>query len=367
VKIRSIEATVVEIPFVDGGRGEGITPTAWRTLETALVRIEDEQGNVGWGEGFGYFTAYATKALIDRLIAPLLPGTVIDDIPAWNLETQKRLHLFGRYGPTIFAVSGVDIALWDLAAKRAGLPLYRLLGGVGGKRIGFYASLVRYGDADLAAATCLRALEQGFTEIKLHETTLEEISGCRQAVGSGVPLSVDVNCAWPEEHAAALRGPLVDLGVAWLEEPTFPPEEYTALARLRGPDLAIAAGENWCTAVQFAAALAAGAVDWAQPSVTKVGGISEFLAVAGVADGAGVGLLPHCPYFGPGYFASLHLAAALPAVARLEYLFVEPEAWLADPGAPGPDGRFAVPEAPGLGFEPDPSVVRRYRRAAEGG
>lgn len=366
MRIRSIETVVVEIPFVDGGKGEGITPTAWRSLETVLVRIEDEDGNVGWGEGFGYFTADATKALIDRLIAPLLPGTVIEDVQTWNRETQKRLHLFGRYGATIFAISGVDIALWDLKAKRAGLPLYRLLGGADRVEIPFYASLVRYGDDRVAAQMCERALLRGFTDLKLHETTLADIAACRRAVGDGVPISVDVNCIWPESQAASMLEPLIDLGVSWLEEPTFPPEDFMALAGLRGSGLPIAAGENWCTSVQFAAAFEAGAVDWAQPSVTKVGGISEFLSVAAASASAGVGLMPHSPYFGPGLFASLHLAAALPAVAQLEYLFVEPEAWLVDPGGPSSGGNFPVPEEPGLGFDPDPTVVARYGRSEQG-
>lgn len=363
MKIRSVTTRIVDIPFFDGGKGEGITPTAWRSLETVLVRVEDEDGHVGWGEGFGYFTADATKALIDRLIAPLLPGTEVDDIAKWNQETQRRLHLFGRYGATIFAISAVDIALWDLAAKRAGVPLYRLLGGVERTSIPFYASLVRYGDGNLAGQVCERALQRGFSDIKLHETTLADISACRNAAGDGVPISVDVNCLWSESHAASMREPLLDLGIRWLEEPTFPPEDFAALARLRGAGLPIAAGENWCTSVQFTAALGAGAVDWAQPSVTKVGGISEFLKVAEVAARFGVGLMPHSPYFGPGLFASLHLAAALPAVAQLEYLFVEPDAWLMDPGQPCNGGRFRVPDGPGLGFDPDLSVVAAYDRA----
>ncbi|MFP3663210.1 mandelate racemase/muconate lactonizing enzyme family protein, partial [Burkholderia sp. SIMBA_043] len=86
---------IVEIPFHDGGKGQGITPTTWHTLENVLIRLEDEHGNVGWGEAFGYFVADATKALIDRLITPLLAGRQVDDIAAFNRELQLRLHLFG--------------------------------------------------------------------------------------------------------------------------------------------------------------------------------------------------------------------------------------------------------------------------------
>jgi len=363
VKIRSLETQIVDIPFVDGGKGQGITPTTWNRLEILLVRVEDDQGHVGWGEGFGYFVVDATKALVDRMIAPLLVGAEVVDIPAWNLANQRRLHLFGRYGVTMFAISAVDMALWDLAAQRAGLPLYRLLGAESSRPIPFYASLVRYADATLAPAVCERALARGFTDLKLHEITVPDVAACRAAVGDGVPMSVDVNCAWSEAEARAVLAPLRDLGVSWLEEPVFPPEDMAALARLRDGRVPIAAGENWCTSVQFAAALAAGAVDLAQPSVTKVGGISEFLAVAELCRAASVPLMPHCPYYGPGMQASLHLATALPGVAQLEYLYVEPEAWLVPLGEPGPGGTFRATEAPGLGFEPDPAVLRRFRRA----
>jgi L-alanine-DL-glutamate epimerase-like enolase superfamily enzyme len=364
VKIRSASTQIIDIPFSDGGgAGQGITPTTWNRLEILLVRLEDDEGHVGWGEGFGYFVVDATKAVVDRMITPLLVGSTVDDIAAWNRVTQRRLHLFGRYGITIFAISAVDMALWDLAAKRAGVPLYRLLGGAEAAPISFYASLVRYGDAAIAPRMCERALGEGFTDLKLHEITLPDIAACRAAVGEGVPMSVDVNCTWSETFAAAALEPLRELGVSWLEEPTFPPEGFAALRRLRGSALPIAAGENWCTSAQFERALEGQAVDFAQPSVTKVGGISEFVAVHEVCRREGVPLVPHCPYYGPGMQASLHLATALPGVQQLEYLYVQPEAWLAPLGAPGPGGTFSAPDVPGLGFEPDPDVLARYRRA----
>lgn len=369
ITVRDVRTTIVEIPFDDGGRGEGITPTAWRSLEILLVRIEDEDGVVGWGEGFGYFTVDATRALVDRLIAPVLVGTTVSDIGAWNLETQRRLHLFGRFGVTIFALSGVDIALWDLAAKRAGLPLHHLLRSettpppAASPKVAFYASLVRYDEPEVVADMSRRAVAHGFRAIKLHEHGSEAIAAARAAVGPDVPIAVDVNCGLSMAEAGALVPELRSLGVRWLEEPVFPPEDFEALRRLRVLGLPIAAGENWCTAEQFAAPLSGHAVDLAQPSVTKVGGVSEFLRVADLAARTGVGLLPHSPYFGPGYFASLQLAAARPEVLELEYHFVEPDAWLAAPGTPDANGALPVPDGPGLGFEPDEAVLARYARA----
>ena len=365
MKIVSAEVSIVEIPFKLRGSGVGIMPTSWKSLEFCLVRLVDELGNVGWGEGFGYFTVDATKAIIDRLILPTLVGETIDDIPAWNARTQRRLHMFGRYGITIFAISGVDIALWDLAARRAGKPLHALLAsGPARDDVPLYVSLVRYGDPRLAAATCAEALSAGFTSIKLHEIDLAAIAACRSAVGAHVPMSTDVNCAWSAEFVATHRAEIDAMGLAWLEEPIHPPEDFAALAALRRPGLPIAAGENWCTRRQFADALAHRAVDLLQPSVTKVGGVSEFIAVLDLPGSVGAArMMPHSPYFGPGFYASLHVAAARREVEALEYNFVDPDAWLSDIGGLRKGDRIAVPQGAGLGFEPDPDVYARYRRA----
>jgi len=362
MKIVRIDTQVVEIPFQDGGKGLGITPTTWHTLENVLIRLEDEQGNVGWGEAFGYFVADATKALIDRLIAPLLLHRQVDDIAAFNRELQLRLHLFGRYGVTMFAISGVDIALWDLAARREGVPLHRLLGQAHREQVPAYASLVRYADDEVAPAICEKALRMGFGDIKLHEVTLPEIAACRDAVGNDIPLATDVNCAWTAVDTRAWLPALADMQLAWLEEPIFPPEDFATLASLRGQCVPLSAGENWCTAVQFEQALVAGAVDSIQPSVTKVGGISECLRIAALADQHNAVVLPHCPYFGPGLIATLHLAAVQQRVPQVEYLFVEPAAWLYPVEQLRQGNLLQIPQGPGLGLDIDVQVAERYRR-----
>ena len=380
MQITTAETIVVEIPFPFPQTGTGIGLNAWRSLEFTLVRLEDELGNVGWGEGFGYSVVDATKEVIDRLLIPRLLAAPIEDVAAWNLETQRALHLHGRYGITMFAIAGVDIALWDLAGKRAGRPVHQLLPTTAGNaRIDFatYASLMRYDEQELVAEACRAALDAGFTAIKLHERELDSIAAGRHAIGFDVPLSTDVNCWYEAEFVDAERARFEQLGLAWLEEPIFPPEDYAAYHALRSPRLPIAAGENWCTSLQFQAAAAAQAVDIMQPSVTKVGGISEFLRAADVAAAEDVPVIPHCPYYGPGFHATLHAAAVRPNVDHIEMLWVAPEAWLCDVASlrdgarvqPG-DGaarragdRVRLPEGPGLGFEPDLDVITRYRRA----
>ena len=127
-----------------------------------------------------------------------------------------------------------------------------------------------------------------------------------------------------------------------------------------GCGIAIAAGENCCFASQFAALLDARAVQYAQPSVTKVGGITEFLKVAALVRERSVKLAPHSPYFGPGALATLHLLAALTDDARFEYFYLRADAGLYGSVLEPRGGELAVPPAPGLGAEPDPEVLRRY-------
>nr|WP_278116117.1 mandelate racemase/muconate lactonizing enzyme family protein [Mesorhizobium sp. WSM4875]WIE94642.1 mandelate racemase/muconate lactonizing enzyme family protein [Mesorhizobium sp. WSM4875] len=364
MKIAKAECFLVEIPFALRGTGVGIMPSAWNTLEFALIRLEDDKGNVGWGEGFGYSLIDATKSIVDRLIFPTLVGAEIDDIPAWNAKIQRQLHMFGRYGVTIFAISGVDMALWDLRAKEKGKPLHQLIanGGPIRSEIPFYASLVRYSERDLVVAASREVLDAGFRRIKLHEITLPAITSCREFVGNSIDICVDVNCAWSVEFVERNRKALGDLHLTWLEEPIYPPEDFKALASLRGKGLAIAAGENWCTSFQVEQALQAGAVDFLQPSITKVGGISEYLRIIALAEQNSDVLMPHSPYFGPGFFASLQIAAARGSITALEYNFVRPDAWLADVDGLRRGEMISVPDQPGLGFEPDVDVLKKFGR-----
>lgn len=355
--VRSVDTIRLSIPFEDGGRGEGITPSRWHRFDMVLVRIEDADGMVGWGEAFGYFCSTAVAAAVDELIAPQVTGRVIEDIPAWNLATQKAIHLFGRYGIGIFALSGVDIALWDLQAKREGKSLAEALGGRSRASVPAYASLVRYGDPELVARYAAEAVMQGFGHVKLHEIAAQPIAAARPVMGNA-GLMVDVNCNWSVDEAQAMLPLLRQHEVLWLEEPAFPPEDYASLAELERQGIAVGAGENACTQFEFRRIV--DAIAYPQPSVTKVGGISVFREIAADAAASGKTIMPHSPYFGPGYFATLGLFSLLPEESLFEFLYVHPKAW-AGRSTPMPDGgRVPVPAGPGLGFEPDADVLARY-------
>ncbi len=360
MKIAAVECIPLRIPFDDGGSAPGLMPSKWTHLDMALVRVETSDGVVGWGDAFAYSCLSAVTAAVRDMVAPLVIGREIDDIAAYNLELQKRLHLHGRYGITIFAISGLDIALWDIAAKQKGVSLGNLVGGRTRARIPAYASLVRYSEPAVVAKFAAQAVAEGYADVKLHEITLAAIEAGRQAVGSKVRLTTDINCNWSAADAEKLMPHMKRLDLYWVEEPLFPPDDAAALkALIDRYGVPIASGENACTSVEFARAIPA--ITYTQPSVTKVGGVSEFLAVAAMAKAQGRQIMPHSPYFGPGYWATLQLAAAIPHAELFEYLYIGPAA---DVGLnlPRPvGGNVAIPGAPGLGFEPDMTVIKKYR------
>src|SRR5690349_21488337 len=150
--ITAIETSIVAVPFTMGGPHPLFAGQPWERLEILLVRVETEDGLVGWGEAFGHAAIPATRAALDSIVAPLVVGREAGDINALTHQVLHGVHLLGRNGPFVYAFSGVEIALWDLLGKRAGQPLWRLLGGSEPGRLNAYASLLSYGgDLDLVA------------------------------------------------------------------------------------------------------------------------------------------------------------------------------------------------------------------------
>jgi L-alanine-DL-glutamate epimerase-like enolase superfamily enzyme len=362
VKITAVEAVPVSIPYTHGGPPTGFGGAEWTRMDYLLVRVDTDEGLTGWGEAFGYNCIPATKAALDKMVTPLLVGRDPAQVTQLTDELQRTLHLFGRYGVTLFAISGVDIALWDLAAKSAGRPLAALLGGAARTSVPAYASLLKYRDAGLVAQIAGQAVADGFTQVKLHETGDAEIAAARRAIGDDVPLMVDVNCAWSPDEALRVAGRLAPYDLHWLEEPVWPPEDFEGLRRVREQaPMPLAAGENACTAFEFLRLLEVGSVDIVQPSITKVGGVTEFVKVLHLAATHNVRVAPHSPYFGPGLLATLQLLATRPEIEAVEIFHLKLEQDLFGGAVEVRDGRVPIPTTPGLGADPDPDVVARYR------
>lgn len=362
MKIIAVDTTLLQIPYSSGGGPMRIAGVPATKLTILLVRIASDDGLVGWGEAFGHGVAPATKLVLDTMIAPLLLGRDPTDIAGLMKAAQHELHLYGRNGPVMYGFSGVDIALWDLAGKRAGLPLHQLLGGARRGEVMAYASLQRYGEEATLVANCRRAVERGFRHVKVHEVDPALVAAARATVGPDIPLMMDTNCPWMVGEARAVMRCLRPLGLHWVEEPVWPPDDHRGIAAVRAEGVPIAGGENAAGGLQeFRRLFEAGALDYAQPSVTKVGGITEMRKIVALAEAFGVRLAPHCAYFGPGYLASVHIAATLAEAEPLERLFMDLQTSPFPPFTDATGGRIPVPQAAGLGCDPSPELIERYR------
>src|SRR5712692_9111378 len=347
MKITRVESIVLNLPMVIDGATPILGGKARTSIDMLLVRVDTDAGVTGWGEAFGHRIFPATRAALDTLVGPMFIGRDPSQILAHNDEIQRVLHGVGRSGPTIYALSGIDIALWDIAGKVAGLPLYRLLGG--GPR------------ADLPAYTS-QALARGYGFIKLHEITVPEVQAARDVAGAGVPIMVDTNCPWTVPQAIEMARRLAPLEPHWIEEPVWPPENLAGLAEVRARGgLATAAGENYGTIWEFRRAFEAGAITYAQPSVTKIGGVTEMRRVMTLAEAFGVQVVPHSAYFGPGLLASIHCIAAMPAESWVERFYCDFADNPLGEAIHPKRGRIAVPQDPGLGADPDPRLIEKLR------
>jgi L-alanine-DL-glutamate epimerase-like enolase superfamily enzyme len=360
-RITAIETRVVSIPFTMGGPHPLFAGQPWDHLAILLVKIETADGLTGWGEAFGHTAIPATKAALDTILAPLLVGQDAADINALQHKALHATHLLGRNGPFVYGYAGIDIALWDLLGKRTSQPLYRLLGGADRPPIPAYASLLNYTDPALITANTAAACAAGYRAIKLHETTRAAVLAARAAPGAqNAAIMLDVNCAWSPQTARDMAQSLAKDGLTWLEEPTWPPEDAASLASIRPYGIPIAAGENVAGLFGFKTLLDAGALDIAQPSVTKIGGITEMIRIIHLCQARGVAIAPHSPYFGPGFIATLHIAAALIENPLIEVLWLDMAANPFDPWVRPANGHCAIPTAPGLGVDPDPAILARY-------
>lgn len=362
MKITNLEAIPVTVPFSHGGPPTGFGGVDWTALSFLLVKVQTDAGITGYGEAFGYNVIPATRAALETLVKPQVIGRDPTRISTLMHELSVNLHIFGRYGVTMFALSGLDIALWDIAGKIAGRPLHALLGGAARTELPAYASLLKYTDPAVVGRLTREAIDKGYGFIKLHENTVAPVEAARDAAGDDVPIMLDVNCVWSPKQAADMAAALRACDLHWLEEPIWPPENFRALAELRKwSGTRIASGENACTAWQFREMLAQGAVDYAQPSVTKVGGVTEFVKVAEMAEVENVTLAPHSPYFGPGFLASLHLIAANRSIESVERFYVDFEETMYGDAVEPVAGSIKLPDGPGLGMDPDPYFVAKYR------
>jgi len=364
VKITSVRAIPLAVPL----RETAPVASAWagRASKQILVEVRTDGGLTGWGEAFAYGVPLAVCNVIEEGLAPIVTGQDPTAIEALVDRMHRALMIWGRRGLAMMAVSGVELALWDLAGKARGVPVHALLGGLVQRSVRAYASLPRYDSPSDVARAAAAMVGQGFSAIKLHQTDVASVAAAREAVGDGVELMLDTNCPWTVEEAVAMARRLEPYRLRWLEEPVWPPEDYAGLARVRAATATpIASGENEATVFGFREILRAGAADVVQPSITKVGGLLELKKIAILAAAANVTLVPHSYYYGPGLAATLHAVACTPGVPYVEYGAGELVPSLMLTPLRCVDGRVGVDDRPGLGADPDPDVIARHPYSQE--
>jgi L-alanine-DL-glutamate epimerase-like enolase superfamily enzyme len=355
--IRSVQCLRMRLPFHHWADPPLFAGRPRSTLDSALVRVELDNGLVGWGEAYGG-ELDATAAMVAARVAPLACGRDATDMSLTH-GLERTLHNLGRSGPLLHALSGLDIALWDLRGKLEGVPLYQLLGGAKRTRIAAYGSLLQYcGNVENVRRNVQRALDAGFGQVKLHERTVESVAAARDVAGAAVPLMVDTNCAWHRDEAIRAVQAMAAFSPLWVEEPIWPPEDHDALVALKAATgVPLATGENATSRFEFERLLACGAADYLQPSAIKSGGVSLLHDVSRACSASGRRFSPQSAFFGPGFLATLHVLAAHPQEMAAERIYCELGHTPYAATVPMERGAFTLTDQPGLGADPEPELL----------
>jgi L-alanine-DL-glutamate epimerase-like enolase superfamily enzyme len=358
--ITAIDTIALRIPldiWAPAPMSQGVPRTH---VECLYVRVTTASGVVGWGESFGTARPMVIAAF-DHWVRRLAIGQSATDgklVP----RLERMLLSMSRAGPMLNALAGLDIALWDIRGKCEGVPVSTLLGGAKRTHVECYASLLQYyGNAEHLKRNTARALERGYKHIKLHERTAEAVAIARAAVGPGIPLMVDTNCAWTPAEAEAAVTAMAPSKPYWVEEPIYPPEDLEALARLRrATGVPMGVGENTSSLIDFCNTVTIGKADYVQPSLVKIG-ITAMARVAAEVERLGATCTPNAFYIGPAYLAALHCVAAKEKDSPLERMFADFGFTPFAKTVPVINGGIEVPQRPGLGADPEDELIAQFR------
>ncbi|QDL91538.1 mandelate racemase/muconate lactonizing enzyme family protein [Paroceanicella profunda] len=345
-----------------------------------LVEITCEDGTTGWGECLG--PARPNAAMV-RAMRPLLIGQEAGRIePLW-LGLYNAFRDQGQTGLTVTALSGIDIALWDIAGKRFGVPCHALLGGAFRTEVPAYATggfrRLKPGRPAYLAEETAGYVAEGFGAVKIKigydvAEDIEAIHAVRAAIGPDIGFMIDANHGYDAIEALKLARAVAECDIGWFEEPVVP-EDFDGYKALRaGQPIPVAGGETWHTRWGFARAIAARVVDILQPDVCGMGGLSEAKKVSDMASAASIRVIPHCWGTGVAVAAGLQYLAILPDYPSRH----EPrQPMLEFDQTPNPfrmavlktpithtGGIVKVPDGPGLGIEIDRDALARFAMEA---
>lgn len=330
-------------------------------FDLVTVRLRDSDGveGVGYSYSVGGGGA-AMRSLIECDLRPALEGADPDRIEGLWEKMWWRTHYYGRGGTASFAISAADIALWDLKARRGGLPLWRLLGGHDPKVRAYAGGIdLWFDDAALKAQTEAN-LAKGFRAIKMKvgrpqlSEDLARVAMMREFLDEGIPLMVDANMRWTVDEALRAARGLAERGVYWLEEPTIPDDVPGHVRILRDGGLPIATGENFHTLYEFRQMIAAGGVSFPEPDVSNCGGITVWMKIAHLAESFNLPVTSHGVHD-----LHVHLLAAVPNKSFLEVHGFGLERFIAEPLTLS-EGLATAPERPGHGVAFDWAALESH-------
>ncbi|MFB7619968.1 mandelate racemase/muconate lactonizing enzyme family protein [Kitasatospora sp. NPDC056181] len=334
-----------------------------------LVKIHTEDGSIGIGEAYGLPSPQVTATVVATVLAPLLIGQdALATAAIWERLFKGQAAGGHNRGFYLEAMAGVDLALWDLRGKLAGVPVHRLLGGPIRETVDCYASPVAlHADPEDSAEQALGFVDAGFKALKVkigrgERTDRAHLTAVRAAVGDDIEILTDVNCAYDLDQATRVGAVLADLGISWYEEP-LQVDDLANLAELRRrTGLTVVNGETHFTRFDLRDSLLHRAIDVFMPNVARCGGITEAMRLSALASAFHVDIAPHGVGSGVSLCAALQLCAATPNLRTYEYnrlpnpirenILLNPPKFA--------DGALVVPTGPGLGFELDDDAVDRY-------
>ena len=342
-------------------RGNGtIYPTVDRS---AVVRVTAADGSIGWGETYGICAPRAVCEIVDDLLAPVVVGQEADEVERIWDDLYGLMRVRGSFGGFyVDAIAAIDIALWDLRAKRAGEPLWRLLGPRHRDRVPSYLSGLPAATIHERVDMALEWRERGHSAFKFaavvsHDGVVEEFAQLRDALGADADIMVDLHWKYTAKEALALIDRLSPFAPRFVEAPVKPEDVAGLAAVAQASAVPIAAGEEWHTDYEARQRLDAGGLSLIQPEMGHTG-VTQFRRICTLAAAHGVNVAPHAT-IGTGIFlaASLHTSAIIPNFWRHEWqhsVFENNLALLSTDMAADADG-YQLPNGLGLGVEPSPA------------
>ena len=370
LKIADVQAYPVSFPIPPERQvALGIGTAVKR--DAVLVKVTTRGGLAGWGEAHHGRAHTAVAKLIDTTLRQLVLGMDADDVSGvWDKMYRFQLASHGMGAGACLAMSGIDMALWDLRGKAAGVPLYRLLGGArkgipayaGGVSLGYQPSAELVEEARASVAKGYRAVKLRVGDSPARD--VERIRAVREAFGPELVILTDANIGYSVDDVRRVMPALDELGVGWLEEP-FPAHDYRSYREARGfGRTPLAAGENHYTRFEFSRVIEDGAITILQPDLSKCGGITEALRIAAMASAYKLPIHPHSSMTGVNHAATIHFLAAIDNGGYFEGDVSRSNKFrdelVANPGEVDRDGRVWPLDAPGLALEVNEDFLAKH-------